>query len=115
MILCNHGDPEDGSMASKSITQKVGHKTLTLNTSEKNPAPIFSRLKSSMRARLDTALRRARYEDGLIRLVPWTLCMGGSASPSCSCSGSTLSVSISISDAPGGEGGRRRTWDVCVV
>ena len=88
--------------------------SLTLNTSEKNPAPIFSQLKSSRRARLDTALRRARYEDGLIRLVPWTLCMGGSASPSCS--GSTLSSSIFISDAPGlggggrGGGGGRCEW-----
>lgn len=32
----------------------------TLNTSEKKPEPIFSQIKSSIRARLDTALRSAR-------------------------------------------------------
>lgn len=78
--------------------------SLTLNTSEKKPEPIFSRLKSSRRARLDTALRRARYEDGLVRLVPWTLCSGGSASPrSSSSSDSRLSACVSIADAAGGE------------
>lgn len=100
--------------------------SLTLNTSEKKPEPIFSRLKSSRRARLDTALRRARYEDGLVRLVPWTLCSGGSGSPrSSSSSGSRLSACVSIADAAGGEqgwggggggggegGGNGRTWNV---
>lgn len=70
---------------------------LTLNTSEKKPAPIFSRLKSSRRARLETALRRARYDDGRIRLGPWTLCRGGSASLACS-------GSSSISPGGGGLG-----------
>lgn len=40
---------------------------LTLNTSEKKPEPIFSQQKSSILAKLDTALRSARQEDGRTR------------------------------------------------
>lgn len=53
----------------------------TLKTSEKKPEPIFSQKKSSMRARLDTALLRARYEEGRIRLGAWILWSGGSSGP----------------------------------
>lgn len=42
-----------------------------MKTSEKKPEPIFSQKKSSMRARLDTALLRALYEDGRMRLGAW--------------------------------------------
>lgn len=99
MITIDPNKSTSSQMDSHSLTH-----SLTLNTSEKKPEPIFSRLKSSRRARLDTALRRARYEDGLVRLVPWTLCSGGSASPrSSSSSGSRLSACVSISDAAGGE------------
>lgn len=58
------------------VAMQVG---LTLKTSEKKPEPIFSQKKSSIRARLDTALRSARYDDGRIRFGPWTPWTGGSA------------------------------------
>eukprot|EP00069_Balaena_mysticetus_P011599 bmy_07229T0 len=38
--------------------------SLTLNTSEKKPDPIFSQVKSSKRVSLEKALIRARYEEG---------------------------------------------------
>lgn len=43
-------------------------KTLTLNTSEKNPLPIFSQVKSSKRVRFETACLRALHEEPVIRL-----------------------------------------------
>lgn len=48
----------------------IKREKVTLNTSEKNPEPIFSQKKSSIRARLDTALRSALYDEGRIRLGP---------------------------------------------
>lgn len=71
------------SSASLSITP-IQHEldSHTLKTSEKKPEPIFSQKKSSIRARLDTALLRARYEEGRIRLGAWMLWSGGSSSPS---------------------------------
>ena len=78
-----------------------------MNTSEKNPAPIFSQVKSSIRARLDTALRRARYEEGRTRFGPWTLWMGGSAP---SRSESSLSMSHEQQNGRWRKSRRRRNW-----
>lgn len=52
----------DTGNAARGICEKHKqyHDIFTLNTSEKKPEPIFSQIKSSIRARLDTAFRSAR-------------------------------------------------------
>lgn len=45
-------------------TMRKAEASLTLNTSEKKPEPIFSQVKSSKRVSLEKALIRARYEEG---------------------------------------------------
>lgn len=69
----------DGQTVKGSFNKKKRkERKLTLKTSEKKPEPTFSQKKSSIRARLDTALRRARYDEGRMRFGPWSPCSGGS-------------------------------------
>lgn len=63
--LCSETDPQQDNMR-KTVA------SLTLNTSEKKPDPIFSQVKSSKRVSLEKALIRARYEEGQI-LPTWVM------------------------------------------
>lgn len=63
--LCSKTDPQQDNMR-KTVA------SLTLNTSEKKPDPIFSQVKSSKRVSLEKALIRARYEEGQI-LPTWVM------------------------------------------
>lgn len=58
--ICLHAVEMQHVQCVKTQTNGMTEMTFTLNTSEKKPEPIFSQIKSSIRARLDTALRSAR-------------------------------------------------------